>query len=55
MAISGAAASPNIGYHSSPVLTMAMTFFNARMGWWLPNPGDAGCEVWQQKGPRFSL
>lgn len=55
MAISGAAASPNMGYHSSPILTLAMTFFNARLGWWLPNPGDPGCEVWQQKGPRFAL
>lgn len=55
MAISGAAASPNMGYHSSPVLTLAMTFFNARLGWWLPNPGLHGRRVWQQKGPRFSL
>jgi hypothetical protein len=55
MAISGAAASPNMGYHSSPILTLAMTFFNARLGWWLPNPGDPGRRVWQQKGPRFSL
>ena len=55
MAISGAAATPNMGYHSSPVLTLAMTFFNARLGWWLPNPGPRGSRVWRQKGPRFSL
>jgi hypothetical protein len=55
MAISGAAASPNMGYHSSPILTLAMTFFNARLGWWLPNPGPAGRLVWKRSGPLFSL
>lgn len=38
MAISGAAANPNMGYHSSPLVTLLMTLFNARLGWWLPNP-----------------
>jgi hypothetical protein len=38
MAISGAAFSPNMGYNSSPLVTLLMTFFNARLGWWLPNP-----------------
>jgi len=38
MAISGAAFNPNMGYHSSPLVTLLMTFFNARLGWWLPNP-----------------
>jgi hypothetical protein len=42
MAISGAAASPNMGYHSSPVLAFLLTLFNARLGWWLGNPGPAG-------------
>jgi hypothetical protein len=42
MAISGAAASPNMGYHSSPVVTFLLTLFNARLGWWLGNPGRAG-------------
>jgi len=55
MAISGAAASPNMGYHSSPILTLAMTFFNARLGWWLPNPGPHGRFVWKNSGPLFSL
>jgi hypothetical protein len=36
--ISGAAASPNQGYHSSPALALLMTFFNVRLGWWLGNP-----------------
>lgn len=55
MAISGAAASPNMGYHSSPILTLAMTFFNARLGWWLPNPGEHGSAVWRHISPLFSL
>lgn len=55
MAISGAAASPNMGYHSSPVLSLVMTFFNARLGWWLPNPGPHGKSVWGNPSPRFSL
>jgi hypothetical protein len=55
MAISGAAASPNMGYHSSPILTLAMTFFNARLGWWLPNPGPDGRKAWKKISPLFSL
>jgi hypothetical protein len=38
MAISGAAASPNQGYHSSPLVGLVMTLFNVRLGWWLGNP-----------------
>lgn len=38
MAISGAAASPNQGYHSSPLIGLIMTLFNVRLGWWLGNP-----------------
>ncbi len=36
--ISGAAASPNMGYHTSPPLTALMAAFNVRLGWWLQNP-----------------
>jgi hypothetical protein len=39
MAISGAAISPNMGYHSSPAATFLLTLFDARLGWWLPHPG----------------
>ena len=42
MAISGAAVSPNMGYHSSPSIAFLLTFFNVRLGWWLGNPGAAG-------------
>jgi hypothetical protein len=38
MAISGAAASPNMGYHTSPPLAFLMTIFNVRLGSWLGNP-----------------
>jgi len=51
MAISGAAASPNMGYHSSPVIGFIMTLFNARLGAWLGNPGIHGEKSWRQRGP----
>ncbi|MGJ4803428.1 hypothetical protein ACQYVW_09320 [Luteimonas sp. SDU82] len=38
VAISGAAVNPNMGYHSSPAVTFLLTLFDARLGWWLPNP-----------------
>src|SRR5256714_5480792 len=43
VAISGAAASPNMGYMmSSAVVRFIMTLFNVRLGFWLGNPGSAG-------------
>lgn len=45
MAISGAAASPNWGYHSSPLIGFLMTLFNVRLGWWLENPSRVG-DIW---------
>jgi hypothetical protein len=51
VAISGAAASPNMGYHSSPVIAFIMTLFNARLGSWLGNPGAAGGKAWKHAGP----
>ncbi len=38
MTISGAAVSPNWGYHSSRLTAFVMTLFNMRLGAWLPNP-----------------
>jgi hypothetical protein len=55
MAISGAAASPNMGYQSSPALTFLMTLFNVRLGWWLGNPGPAGESTYHDEGPTFAL
>jgi GNAT superfamily N-acetyltransferase len=37
-AISGAAASPNMGYHSSGPMAFLLTLFNVRLGWWVRNP-----------------
>ena len=55
LAISGAAANPNMGYHSSPVLSLLMTLFNVRLGWWLGNPGPPGIKTWKRAGPRYSV
>jgi hypothetical protein len=51
MAISGAAASPNMGYHSSPALTFLMTVFNVRLGHWSPNPANE--QHWTKHDPPF--
>jgi hypothetical protein len=53
--ISGAAASPNAGYHSSPVITFLMTLFNARLGAWLGNPGPAGRRTHYLSAPRLTV
>src|SRR5437764_1355504 len=50
--ISGAAASPNMGYHSSPATGFIMTLLNARLGAWLRNPGTAGEKTWKLAGPQ---
>jgi hypothetical protein len=55
VAISGAAASPNMGYHSSPIIAFIMTLFNARLGSWLGNPGSAGEKTWQEAGPTSAV
>ncbi len=39
MAISAAAASPNMGTNTSAPLVAIMTLFNIRLGYWVPNPG----------------
>jgi hypothetical protein len=51
MAISGAAASPNMGFYSTPALAFLMTVFDVRLGWWMGNPGCQGCETWEQGSP----
>jgi hypothetical protein len=38
ISVSGAAASPNMGYHTSAVVAFLLTVFNVRLGWWFPNP-----------------
>jgi hypothetical protein len=50
--ISGAAASPNMGYHTSTVVAFLLTVFNVRLGGWFPNPGSDSAE---KRSPVFSL
>jgi hypothetical protein len=54
VAISGAAASPNMGYHSSPVVTFLLALWNVRLGWWLGNTAAAGDHTFDTPGPRFA-
>src|SRR5690606_23541327 len=51
--ISGAAASPNAGYHSSPAVAFLLTVFSVRLGSWFQNPRRP--EVWRRPGPSQSL
>jgi hypothetical protein len=39
VSVSGAAASPNMGYSTSPLVAFLLTMFNVRLAWWFPNPG----------------
>ncbi len=51
--VSGAAANPNMGYHSAPALAFLLTVFNARLGLWMGNPGHpVHCD---KKSPTFSI
>jgi hypothetical protein len=53
MAISGAAANPNMGRATSPASALLMTVFNVRLGWWIGNPRhEDGCPL---PGPRLGL
>jgi hypothetical protein len=53
MAISGAAASPNSGYHTSTAVAFFLTVLNARLGWWLGNP--ALQQQYKRSSPTFGL
>jgi hypothetical protein len=57
VAISGAAANPNMGYNSNPALAFLMTLFNVRLGWWISNPRRM--DKWNAKTaratPKFPL
>jgi hypothetical protein len=56
LTISGAAASPSMGYHSSALVAFVMTIFNVRLGWWLPNPRSTEPEDnWKLDEPRRGL
>ena len=55
IAISGAAASPNMGYHSSPLVTFILTLLNVRLGAWLGNPGPAGDKTFHLGYPKLGV
>lgn len=52
VAVSGAAASPNMGYNASPLVAFLLTMFNVRLGWWYPNPGR---DKWNKGRISYSL
>ena len=56
VAISGAAVSPNWGYHTNPAMAFLLTMFNVRLGWWIKNPRLA-IESWRSRSgsPPFPL
>jgi hypothetical protein len=47
MAISGAAASPNMGVTTLKPLVFVLTLLNIRLGYWLPNPARLG--TWRRR------
>jgi hypothetical protein len=51
--ISGAAASPNAGYHTSPSVAFLLTVFSVRLGSWFQNPRKP--EIWRRPGPSHGL
>ena len=53
MTISGAAASPNMGYHTSSATALLLAVFNVRLGWWMQNTRSR--EDWGRIGPRFGV
>jgi S1-C subfamily serine protease len=55
MAISGAAVSSNMGYHSSPAVTFLMSMLNVRLGWWLGNPAFERDQSYAKDGPTWAV
>jgi Patatin-like phospholipase len=55
MTISGAAVSPNQGYHSSASTAFLMTLFNVRLGAWMVNPARATIGDRKRSGPSDAL
>lgn len=51
IATSGAAANPNMGYHTSAALSALMSVFNVRLGRWSGNPLHP--TAWRKASPRF--
>jgi hypothetical protein len=55
VAISGAAANPNMGYNSSPTIEFLMALFNTRLGAWLGNTNARGHATYRFPGPRQAI
>ncbi len=53
--ISGAAASPSMGYNSAPATAFLMTLFNVRLGAWLANPAAPIRKEEVKAGPTSAL
>jgi hypothetical protein len=53
MGISGAAASPNMGFYTSAPVAFLMTVFNVRLGQWLGNPRHK--RTWRRATPVWGL
>jgi hypothetical protein len=53
MAISGAAASPNMGFYSDPGVGFLLTVFDVRLGWWIGNPRNLA--AWKEGHPRYGF
>jgi hypothetical protein len=53
LSVSGAAVSPNMGYHSSPAVAALLTVFNVRLGAWVGNPCHP--DRWRQGSPKFGM
>ncbi len=51
VAVSGAAASPNMGFHTSMSVAALLTAFNMRLARWCPNPLG---KQWRQESPQWS-
>ncbi len=55
LTISGAAANPNMGYHSSPAVAFLLTLLNGRLGAWLGNTNVRGRRTFRDSGPRWAV
>lgn len=53
MTTSGAAASPNMGSHSSAIFSMLLAVFNIRLGRWTGNPRHR--KTYRKSGPAISI
>lgn len=51
VAVSGAAVSPNSGFHTDPGVAFLLTLFNVRLGRWCPNPATRN--VPKRSSPEF--